>query len=147
MDKNVYATAPAPAKLDTAIDDARERLKADFPGGDLLVSDPYTALTDGMIEGRYIGLEPVDGTMAHHLAVTKKNMMWQIWIKAGPEAVPLRYVVTSEDLPGHPEFTLQLRNWQPNAPVHAAIFSFSPPPGARQVAFAPPQSKAERKGE
>jgi hypothetical protein len=152
-DKNVYATAPAPPKLDAAIDEARERLKVDLPGGDLLVSDPYAALTDGMIEGRYIGLEPIDGAMAHHLAVTKKNMMWQIWIKDGPDAMPLRYVVTSEDLPGRPEFTLQLRNWQPNAPVQADNFSFSPPPGAKQVAFAPPQSqpppqpKAERKGE
>jgi hypothetical protein len=138
-DRNVYATAPAPEKLDAAIDDARERLKVDLPGGDLLVSDPYASLTDGTIEGRYIGLEPIDGAMAHHLAITKKNMIWQIWIKDGPEPVPLRYVVTSEDLPGHPEFTLQLRNWQPNATVPPDSFAFKPPPGAKRIAFAPPQ--------
>jgi hypothetical protein len=142
--QNVYATAPAPPKLDAAIDEARERLHLDAPGGDLLVSDPYRSLTDGTIEGRYIGLEPVDGVMAHHVAVTKKGgIEWQLWIKDGPEAVPLRYVVTSEDLPGHPEFTIELRNWQPNAPVPADRFSFTPPPGAKRVAFAPPQ-KTER---
>jgi hypothetical protein len=147
-DANVYATAPAPAKLDAAIDDARERLKVDLPGGDLLVSDPYAALTDGMIEGRYVGLEPIDGAMAHHLAVTKKNMMWQIWIKDGPEPVPLRYVVTSEDLPGHPAFTLQLRNWQPNANVAPDSFAFKPPAGAKQIAFAPPpKNQAQPRGE
>jgi hypothetical protein len=72
-DHNVYATAEAPPRLDAAIDDARSRLQLDTPGGDLLVSDPYRALTEGAIEGRYIGLEPIDGTMAHHIAVTKKG--------------------------------------------------------------------------
>jgi hypothetical protein len=142
-DHNVYATAPAPPQLDAAIDDARERLHLDTPGGDLLVSDPYHSLTDGMIEGRYIGLVPINGVMAHHIAVTKRGLLWQLWIKDGPQAVPLRYVVTSEDLPGHPAFTIEMRNWQPNAPAPAGSFSFNPPPGAKRVAFAPPR-KAER---
>jgi hypothetical protein len=141
-EKNVYATAPAPAKLEEAIDVARDKLQVDAPGADLLVSDPYSALTEGTLEGRYIGLEPIDGTMAHHIAGTKKGTAWQLWIKEGAEAVPLRYVVTSEDLPGHPQFTIELRNWQPNASVPADSFTFSPPPGAKRVAFAPPK-KAE----
>jgi hypothetical protein len=143
QDHNVYALAPAPPRLDAAIDDARTRLHVDAPGGDLLVSDPYRSLTDGMIEGRYIGLEPINGVMAHHIAVTKSGTLWQIWIKDSPDAVPLRYVVTSEDLPGHPEFAIDLRNWQPNAPVRADSFAFVPPQGAERVDFAPPK-KAER---
>jgi hypothetical protein len=137
-DRNVYATAPAPPHLDAAIDEARARLKLDTPGGDLLVSDPYRSLTEGTIEGRYIGLEPIDGVMADHIAVTKKGTAWQLWIKHGAEAVPLRYVVTSEDLPGAPQFTIEMRNWQPDARVPADAFSFTPPPGATRVAFAPP---------
>jgi hypothetical protein len=146
-EKNVYAIAPAPDRLDAAIDEARGRLHVDAPGGDLLVSDPYRALTEGVIEGRYIGLEPIEGVMAHHIGVIKKDTDWQIWIKDGPEAVPLRYVVTSRDLPGHPEFTLQLKNWQPNAPVSPDSFAFSPPPGAKRVDFAPPARKAGTQGE
>lgn len=138
-DRNVYAMADAPPKLDAAIDDARTRLHLDTPGGDVLVSNPYHALTEGAIEGRYIGLEPIDGTMAHHIAVTKKGTAWQLWIKDGAEPVPLRYVVTSEDLPGHPQFTIEMRNWQPNASVPAGAFSFTPPRGAKRVAFAPPR--------
>jgi hypothetical protein len=138
-ERNVYATAPAPPQLDAAIDSARERLQLDAPGGDLLVSDPYRSLTDGTLECRYIGLEPIDGVMAHHIVGTKKNMEWQIWIKDGPEPVPLRYVITSNDLPGAPEFTLEMRNWQPNARVSASSFAFSPPAGAKRVDFAPPQ--------
>jgi hypothetical protein len=145
-ERNAYATAPAPPKLDEAIDEARDRLHVDAPGGDLLVSDPYSSLTEGTIEGRYIGLEPVDGVMAHHIAVKKKDTDWQLWIKDGPEAAPLRYVVTSTDLPANPQFTIELRNWQPNAAVPGDSFSFNPPAGAKRVDFAPPK-KAEGKGE
>jgi hypothetical protein len=143
QERNVFATAPAPPKLDAAIDEARERLRLDTPGGDLLMSDPYHSLTEGMSEVRYIGREPIGGVMAHHIWANKKGTSWQLWIKDGPDAMPLRYVVTSEDLPGHPQFTLELRNFQPDAPVAADSFTFTPPAGAKRVAFAPPK-KAER---
>lgn len=132
-DKNVYATASAPPRLDAAVDEARGRLHLDAPAGDLIVPDSYDALIDGTVTGRYIGREPVDGAMAHHLAFTKKNTDWQIWIKDGPDPVPLRFVITSKDLPGQPQFTAVLRNWQPNAPVSANTFAFTPPAGAKRV--------------
>jgi hypothetical protein len=132
-DKNVYATVPAPPTITEAVDDARARLHIDAPAGDLIVPDSYDALTEGIITGHYIGLEPIDGVMAHHIAVTKKDTDWQIWIKDGPEAVPLRFVITSKDMPSQPQFTAELRNWQPNVSVPASAFAFTPPPGARRV--------------
>jgi len=143
-EKNVYATAPAPADIDAAIDNAEERLQISAPGGDLLVSDPYNALIEGTVTGRYIGLEPIDGQMAHHLAFTRNDLDWQLWVKDGNEAVPLRYVITSKDLPGHPQFTLEIRDWQGNANVSAEDFKVTVPQGAKKVAFAPPQ---QQKGE
>jgi hypothetical protein len=139
-DKNIYATAPAPAKLDQAADRARQQLQVDAPGIDLLASNPYEALTDGVTEGRYIGLVPVGGgVMAHHLAVTRKNgVSYQIWIQDGSQPVPLRYVVTGKDMRASPQFTIELRNWQPNAQVPDDSFAFTPPAGAKKVAFAPP---------
>jgi len=138
-ERNLYATAPAPADIDSAVDEARARLDVEAPGGDLLVSNPYDALIDGTVTGRYIGLEPIEGVMAHHLAFTKKDVDWQIWIQDGPEALPLRYVITSKDMPGQPAFTLEFRDWQPNAPASAQDFTFTPPAGAKRVAFAPPR--------
>ncbi len=137
-DQNLYATAPAPGDLDQAADEARKQLQVDAPGVDLLASNPYQALTEGVTAGRYIGLEPMGGgVMAHHLAVTKKNVTYQIWIRDGSTPVPLRYVVTGKDLRGAPQFTIELRNWQPNAAVGDDSFRFTPPPGATRVAFAP----------
>ena len=140
-EKQIYATAPAPATLDEAADHARKQLQVDAPGVDLLASNPYDALTEGVTAGHYVGLVPMgDGVMAHQIAVTKKNVNYQIWIEDGPQAVPLRYVVTGRDLRGSPQFTIQLRNWQPNARVPDDSFAFTAPAGAKKVAFAP-QSK------
>jgi len=132
-DKNIYATASAPPTLDAAVDDARDRLHIDAPAGELIVPNSYGALTDGLVTGRYIGLEPIDGVMAHHLAVTKENTDWQIWIKDGPDAVPLRFVITSKDMRGQPQFTAMMHNWQPNASVSANAFVFTTPAGAKRV--------------
>jgi len=136
--KNIYATRPAPGKLEQAVDDAREQLQSAAPGLDLVGADSYAALTEGVTEGHYIGLVPMGGgVMAHHLAVTKENVTYQIWIKDGPQPVPLRYVVTGKETPG--QFTIELRNWKPNASVPDSTFAFTPPAGAKKVAFAPPR--------
>jgi hypothetical protein len=139
-DKSIYATAPAPGNLDQAADDARQQLEVNAPGVDLIASNPYEALTEGVTEGRYIGLVPMGGgVMAHHLAVARKNgITYQIWIQDGAQPVPLRYVVTDKNQPGAPQFTIDLRNWQPNAKVPDDSFAFTPPAGAKRVAFAPP---------
>lgn len=142
-DKNVYAEAPAPAGLDAAIDDARDRLNVEAPGADLLVSNPYAELIDGVTVGRYIGLEPIGSVKAHHLAVTKDNVDYQIWIQDGPQPVPLRYVITSKDMTGQPQFTIEFRNWQANAPISDDTFAFTPPAGAKRVDPTAPKS-AER---
>jgi hypothetical protein len=132
-DKNVFAIAAAPPTLDAAVDAARERLQIDAPLGDLIVPDAYGALTEGLQEGRYVGLVPIGGVMAHQIAVTKDNTDYQIWIKDGPDPVPLRMVIVSKDMRGQPEFTADLRNWQPNAPAPDNAFAFTPPAGAKRV--------------
>jgi hypothetical protein len=134
-ERAIYATSPAPARLDAAIDEARDKLHIDAPGGDLIVNDPYRDLVDGTVTGRYVGLEPVGNVMAHHLAFTKKDVDWQIWIEDGPHAVPLRYVITSKDMPSQPQFTLELRSWEPNASLPDGSFAFVPPAGARRIDF------------
>jgi hypothetical protein len=141
-DKNVYAEGQAPSTIEAAIDQARDRAHIDAPGGDLLVPDTYDALIDGVTVGRYVGLEPVGSVMAHHLAMTENNVDYQIWIQDGPQPVPLRYVITSKDMRGQPQFTINLRNWQPNAQISEDTFAFTPPAGARRIDLTAPQTAA-----
>jgi len=142
-EKNVYAVEKAPPTLDAAVDAAREDLHIDAPAGDLLVANPYNAIIDGTIKGHYIGLEPIDGVMAHHIAISKKDNDVQLWIKDGADPVPLRYVITTKDVKGQPQFTAELTNWQPNVSVSKDSFSFAPPAGAKKIEFGE-RSKTDR---
>jgi hypothetical protein len=90
---------------------------------------------DGVAVGRYIGREHVGDVQAHHLAMTKKDVDWQLWIKDGPDAVPLRYVITTKTLPEQPQFIAELENWRPNEPLSDEQFAFQPPAGAKRMTF------------
>jgi hypothetical protein len=142
-EKNTFATEKAPDKLDAAIDDARDRLGIDAPGADLIVSDSYHALLEDVVSCRYIGLERIDGMMAHHLAMVGNKVDWQLWIADGPMPVPLRYVITSKDMTGQPQFTIELHNWKPDdASLTKQSFAFVPPPDATRMSFTTPEKKS-----
>jgi hypothetical protein len=128
-----YAIAPAAPTLDRAVDQVRDQYGLDAPAGDLLVSHPYNALMEDVTSGQYVGLEPIDGIVAHHLAFQGKNVDWQIWIQDGPQPLPLRYVITSKHETGQPEFTVRLSGWEPNAPLPDSLFVFRPPPGSKRI--------------
>ena len=131
----MYATTGAPPTLDRAIDVARDKLGIYAPGGDLLYSNPYAVLTEDTYQGSYIGLEPLDGVNCHHLAFRGKDVDWQIWVQDGPQPLPRRYVITSKNEPGQPEFVVNLSRWEPQAIISPADFVFTPPPGSTRIQF------------
>lgn len=132
-----YAVAPAPGRLDEAIDAAKAHFNIDAPASDLLASDPYAALMSDVDSGRYIGLETVDGVPCHHLAFRNADVDWQLWVQDGPRPLPRRYVITSKKVAGEPSFTLNISDWKPQASLSEGLFAFQPPPGAKQVDLQP----------
>ncbi len=134
---NEYATAPAPATIDATIDTLHKRYQLDAPGADLLYSRPYEVLTEQVTAGQFIGKETVDGVLANHLAFQGEEVDWQVWIQAGPQPLPLRYVITSKTMTDKPEFTVRLSNWQPRAALADSVFQFQVPVGAKKVASFP----------
>jgi hypothetical protein len=133
-----YAQFPAPPTIEQAIDAARVKLGVDAPAADLYISHPYTELMKDVKRARYIGLEPVNGVLCHHLAFVGSDTDWQIWIQDGPQPLPRRYVITTKDQPTKPEFEVAFANWQPNVPLDEKEFAFEPPPDAKKVPWMPP---------
>jgi hypothetical protein len=108
------------------------------------MSRPYEELMQDTTQGRYLGLEPVDGVACHHLAFTGKEVDWQIWIQDGAEPVPRRYVIVSKNETGRPEFTVNLSHWQTEANLPDTLFAFQPPAGSRRIEFLPRARKAAK---
>jgi hypothetical protein len=50
-------------------------------------------LIDGVIRGEYLGLQSVEGISCHHLALEQETIDWQLWIDAGPSALPRKLTI------------------------------------------------------
>ena len=133
---NMYATKDAPPTLDAAIDFARSELGLEAPGADLLYSDPYAVLMEDVESSRYVGQAEVGGVRCHHLAFRNTQTDWQLWIADDPAApLPCKYVVTSKDIEGMPEFSVVLRDWNTDPDAPEAMFTPALPEGAVRVEF------------
>jgi hypothetical protein len=138
---NAYATTPAPPTVDATIDMALERLGLDAPGSDLLFSNPYAALTEDVRSGRYLGRAVVDGVSVHHLAFrNREGVDWELWVEDGPRPLPRKYVITSRDMPGSPQYSVNLSDWNLSPRLTQEQFRFVPPRDAMRVSFLAPDS-------
>jgi hypothetical protein len=132
-----YAEADAPATIDEAIDAARERFDLEAPGADLLMSDAYAVLTEDAVSGFRTGTSVIDGTPCDHLAFRGNEVDWQIWIENGKHPRPRRFVITSKNVEGSPQFTVNLSRWDTKTELPDEVFEFHPPAGAQRIEFLP----------
>jgi hypothetical protein len=132
-DRKVYAQVEAPASLDELVDKLRDKMHIDAPAGDFLSADPCAVITDGMKEGRYLGMEYLGDVKTHHLMFSRPDLDVQLWIEDGPNAVPLRYVLTSKDMPNQPQSTVELHGWEANVNTGPDTFHVAIPEGAKRA--------------
>lgn len=132
---NLYAQEAAPNTLDKAIDFARDELGLEAPGADLLFTDVYKGLMQDVTSGQYVALEPVGDRMCHHLAYRGKEVDFQIWVEDGARPLPCRYVITSKQVQGAPQYAVELANWDLQPDLDTALFAFEPPSGATEIEF------------
>jgi hypothetical protein len=130
-----YVQADAPGSIDQLVDNIQHRTGGAMPGGDLLLSNSYDVLTSDAVEAHHVGQGVVDGVECEHLAFRGHDTDWQIWIQAGPQPIPRKYVITSKTLAGAPQYTLRIRNWKTDPIADADAFSFKPPEGATKVSL------------
>ena len=132
---NVYAQAPQPGALDDAIVYFVRDLGMRLPLARL-----FTSRAPEDFERRVQSLVYVERTVlplpAHHIAGRTGNVDVQLWIADGDQPLPLRIVLTYVDEPGQPQFRAQFLDWRTGPPGGTDTFRFTPPPSARQIAFA-----------
>ncbi len=125
-----YVQADMPGTVDQLIDGIQAKTGGALPGADLLLSNSFEVLTSDIIEGHHVGQGVVDGIECEHLAFRGHDTDWQIWIQAGAQPIPRKYVITSKTLAGAPQYSLRIKDWKTDAIADAAAFDFKPPEGA-----------------
>jgi hypothetical protein len=132
---NAYAQIEAPGSVDKLVDKLRGELGVDVPGADLLISDPFSALSADVMDAKHIGRGVINGVECEHLAFRNLDTDWQIWIEVGSKPIPRKFVITSKAVTGGPQYTLLVTDWKTDAPIATDAFAFHAPAGAKKVEF------------
>jgi hypothetical protein len=136
-ERKVYSIVQVPGTIDAMLDYTMDHYGWTIPLSDLLLSNPYEALTGSVLTGQYVGLHRVGEFKCHHLAFVQEDLDWQIWIDAGEQALPRKLVINYKDLPGEPLFMATIVKWDTNPDLKPADFKFEPPPNATKIEMLP----------
>jgi hypothetical protein len=132
-DTNVFARADAPGTIDHLVDELRDKYQRPVPAADLLMASPYDELMPLVVDAKDLGSGVIRGIECDHLAFRTKEVDWQIWIAQGQRPYPCRYVITSSEVTGSPQYTIDVRTWKTGAEVAPDAFSLEIPAGAREL--------------
>ena len=142
---NFYASEKVPPKLDEAINHLMKEFGFSPPLSDLLYSDPYQVLREKVQFGIYVGLSEINGIRCHHLAFVEKYIDWQIWIEDRKELLPHKILITYKTMPGTPQFTAVLSDWDFTTRLADALFAAAVPAGAQKIQFLSVAKTMEKK--
>jgi len=132
---NVFMQTDFSGTIDQVVDHLYNKFDAMLPGMDLLTTNSDKELMTDMVDVRHIGRGVVDGVECEHLAARGIDTDWQIWIEAGAQPVPRKYVLTSKTMVGAPQYTLRIRDWKTDVKVADDAFTFKPQKDASKVGF------------
>ncbi len=136
--EDLVAVAAAPPTIEEALKAAYNTAALYFPFVDLLVDDPYAALTDGAILAFYIGPSTVvAGTKTDMVAWANKDVFLQIWIGAD-DKLPRRVRAVYAADPMQLRHELELSNWKLDSAVEPDTFTSDKARAAKRIPFANP---------
>ncbi len=133
--ENLYATTAAPATLDETLDFAREKLDILAPAAELLYKNAAEKMLKEASAGFVVGQSIVAGVKCSHLAFRGAEVDWQIWIEDGDKPLPRKFMITTKQVSGAPQFTVLIRSWDVAAKLSNQEFTFTPPKGAKKIEF------------
>jgi len=130
---NAYAQVAAPATIDQLVDVLRDKYHRPVPAADLLMSNVYEQLIPQIVDAKDLGTGIIGGVECDHVAFRSSDVDWEIWIAHGSRPYPCRYVITSTEVTGAPQYTIDIRSWTTGAEVPSDRFSPTIPAGARKL--------------
>lgn len=130
---NVYVQLEAPGTIDDLIDELRQKYGVPLPAADLLMSDVYGQLMPLVVDVKDLGSGMIGGIECDHLAFRTLDTDFQIWIAQGDQPYPCRYAITSKDIAGWPQYTVDVRDWRTGSEVAPVDFALQIPADAEKL--------------
>jgi len=134
-DANVYATEPAPQTVEGALDFARESLGLLVPAADLVYRNAYPLLMEGVTAATVVGKSVIRGVTCDHLAFSRPDVAFQVWVADHGQPLPCKYVVTDTAGSARLSVSTVMSDWAVGTAVAETNFTFVPPEGASGITF------------
>ncbi len=140
--EGLVAVADAPPTIDATLQAAFKSAAIYFPFTDLIVTDPYKDIAEGLQLAFYIGQSNVvGGVTTDMVAYVSNGVFVQVWIGA-EDKLPRRVRAVYLNDPGELRHEMELFNWQLDSPVAAELFESERAAGANRISFASPKLPA-----
>lgn len=110
-DENKYTQVDIPGTVDQLVTELKDR-GLPLPAADLLLTNSYDELMDGVYDLKDLGSGVINGKECDSLAFRKDEVDFQIWVAQGDNPYPCRLVITSTQVAGGPEYSMQIRDWK-----------------------------------
>lgn len=136
---NAYTQIEIEGSIDHLVEELRYTHGRPLPAADLILSQPYEELMKDVTDIKDLGSGIIGGQECDFLAFRTEEVDWQIWIAHGDAPYPCRYVITSKDIPGAPQYSIQVRNWSTD--TAGADFTFEPKADAKKIELEDLQTK------
>ena len=133
--QKVYATAAVPETIDDTLDFVANELGIIVPASDLFYSNPYESLMLEGTSGLYVGLEPINDVECHHLVFSNDHVDWQIWVEAGEQPVPRKFLISYKHEDTSPQFIARFDDWDFSPNFSNSSFTFTPPSDFEEIQF------------
>lgn len=131
-ERNVYARVAAPGTLATVLEEVRRRAGFELPIAEVLAWDGEAAVLQGATRASFTGEALVGGTACRQYSYKRDGVSWELYVDQRGLLCKLSRVDTRD--PGLPGYSAEL-TWNTDVPVDDARFTFTPPAGAREVAW------------
>jgi hypothetical protein len=137
----VYAQQQAQGTIDDALARAEKRGEASFEFRDLISSNPYGSMTQGLVSALVVGTSTIEGVETQHVAVHASKLDWEIWIGKS-DHLPRMVTLTDLAEARKPTQTVLFSDWKLGGKLPADTFTFNAPSDATRVPFRDPRQAA-----
>jgi hypothetical protein len=139
--QGLLAVGDAPSTIDDTLVAAYHAAGIYFPFSDLIVSDPYKDMAEGLKLAYYIGQsEVVGGIITDIVAYIDNDVFLQVWIGAQDKLPRMVHAFFLND-PEHLRHQLELSNWKLDIAIPADSFAPAKAARAQRIEFAHPHSQ------
>ena len=137
---NLAAIAAAPPTIDAMLKMSFQRAAIYFPFAEVVVSDPYRNLSQGLTSAFVVGQSMVvGGTVTDMVAIANGNVEAEIWIGINDGLPRMIRAIYPKD-PAKSRYEIEFSNWRLDPPVTPADFSSARAAAAPRMDFGRPDA-------